>query len=96
MILAVLAKGLLYSVPVSDDFGLVSLLSGAKEDCLRLLHGAGLSGNLRDDVHVRFEVSNEAENTTIGKSRVQVLLEKSDRSNASNIYGALKRKTVYS
>ena len=96
VIVAVFFKGFLYPVPVSDDFGLVSLLSGVKTDCLKLLHGAGLSGRLRDDVHVRFEIlkADEIENTT-ANARTQVLLEKFGVSDSGNMSGKIERRIVY-
>ncbi|KAL8735907.1 MAG: hypothetical protein Q9181_002614 [Wetmoreana brouardii] len=94
--LAVSVKGFLYSVPVGDDFGLVSLLSGVKKDCLDLLHGASLSGKLRDDVHVRFKVLDGLEHgDTREPPRVQMTLERFESSGASNVVGDLDRKTEY-
>ncbi|KAL9603868.1 MAG: hypothetical protein Q9179_002055 [Wetmoreana sp. 5 TL-2023] len=93
--LAVIVKGLLYSAPVGDDFGLVSLLSGAKKDSLDLLYGASLSGKLSDDVHVRFEVPDGLEHGDAREPRVYVTLERFEGSGASNIVGDLDRNTIY-
>ena len=48
-----LGRMLLYSTPVSDKFGLVSLLAGVSRDSLDLLRGAAFSGELRRPVRIR-------------------------------------------
>ena len=55
-VLAVLAKAALYSTPIGDGFGLISLLAGITEDGLEILRGAALSGTLSEKVRVRFTV----------------------------------------
>ena len=70
VIVAVTARVLLYSTPIDEGFGLVSLLSGAKKDSLDLLHGAALSGSLTRGIRVRFDVNpgenNQLEHIQIG------------------------------
>ena len=53
---AFLAKLLLYSVPIGEGFGLVSVLSGVSGNAekLRILDGAGLSGSLSRDARLCF------------------------------------------
>ncbi|KAL8773634.1 MAG: hypothetical protein Q9203_004347 [Teloschistes exilis] len=53
-IAAVLMKALLYGTPLSDDFGLISLLAAVRESGVAKLRGASLSGKLRQEVKVRF------------------------------------------
>lgn len=96
VILAVCFKGLLYSIPVSDGFGLVSILSGLKEDCLKLLHGAGLSGTLRDDVFVRVKIVNASGANNTDRTRIQVHLEKLRASDSKNMSGKIRKRIVYS
>ena len=93
VILTIGFKSFLYSIPVSDGFGLVSLLSGVEKESLRLLGGAGLSGTLGDDVYVRFVVGNDEGTDNTVRARVRVLLEKVASSERS---GKIDRKTVYS
>ena len=53
-VVAVLVKATLYTTPISDDFGLISLLAGITEEGLEVLRGAALSGTLSKRVRVRF------------------------------------------
>ncbi|KAL8721601.1 MAG: hypothetical protein Q9225_001765 [Loekoesia sp. 1 TL-2023] len=53
-IAAVLGKALMFDTPVSDDFGLISLLAGVKESGVEKLRGAALSGKLKREMRVRF------------------------------------------
>ena len=53
-VVAVLVKATLYTTPISDDFGLISLLAGITEEGLEVLRGAALSGTLSKKVRVRF------------------------------------------
>ncbi|KAI4098650.1 MAG: hypothetical protein L6R37_006380 [Teloschistes peruensis] len=53
-IAAVLMKALLYGTPLSDDFGLISLLAAVRETGIAKLIGASLCGKLRQEVKVRF------------------------------------------
>ncbi|KAL9581248.1 MAG: hypothetical protein Q9212_004010 [Teloschistes hypoglaucus] len=53
-IAAVLMKALLYGTPLSDDFGLISLLAAVRESGVAKLRGAPLSGKLTQAVKVRF------------------------------------------
>lgn len=54
IVLAVLAKATLYTTPIADGFGLISLLAGITEEGLEVLRGAALSGTLSEKVRVRF------------------------------------------
>ena len=51
---AVVAKTMLYTTPMSDRFGLISLLAGVTGDGPEILRGAALSGKLTEKVRVRF------------------------------------------
>ncbi|KAI4254555.1 MAG: hypothetical protein LQ352_003026 [Teloschistes flavicans] len=51
---AVLMKALLYGTPLSDDFGLISLLAAVRENVVAKLRGASLSGKLRQEMKLRF------------------------------------------
>lgn len=56
VIIATIIKATLHRIPVTDGFGLTSLLSGASSSNLELLRGAALSGQLKGEVRVNFEV----------------------------------------
>ncbi|KAL8660582.1 MAG: hypothetical protein Q9202_006391 [Teloschistes flavicans] len=51
---AVLMKVLLYGTPLSDDFGLISLLAAVRENGVAKPRGAPLSGKLRQEMKVKF------------------------------------------
>lgn len=53
-ILAAVGKALLHTTPMSDNFGVISLLAGFKGGDPRALQGAALSGKLTSDVKVTF------------------------------------------
>ncbi|KAL8715220.1 MAG: hypothetical protein Q9220_001178 [cf. Caloplaca sp. 1 TL-2023] len=55
-VLAVLGKVLLFRTPISDDFGLISLLAGSHGNGVEKLRGAALSGGLMRKIRVRFSV----------------------------------------
>ena len=58
-VLAILAKSMLYTTPISDGFGVVSLLAGIGGEGLEVLRGATLSGTLSKKVRVRFTARDE-------------------------------------
>ena len=53
-ILAVLGKAVLYTTPIGDNFGIISLLAGATGSMSKSLRGAALSGRLTRDVQITF------------------------------------------
>ncbi|KAI9661961.1 MAG: hypothetical protein M1821_009201 [Bathelium mastoideum] len=53
---ATLLKAWLHTVPVSDGFGLVSMLSSLSHERLTTIDGAGYSGTLRKKIPIWFEV----------------------------------------
>lgn len=55
VIAATVIKSCLYKTPISDGFGIISLLSCASEDGLKLLGGAGYSGELSRKVWIWFD-----------------------------------------
>lgn len=73
----------LYAIPVSDDFGLVSILSGIDPGTLPLIGGAGLSGKLQKPVTLNISV--------LGK-RIRYELSEQGKSKQG---GALQRKISY-
>jgi hypothetical protein len=46
-----------FMAPISNDFGLVSVLAAVEKDSLYLLHGAGYSGQLSTPIAARFSTS---------------------------------------
>ena len=58
-VLAVLAKAMLYTTPIGDGFGVISLLAGMGGEGLEVLRGAALSGKLSKKVRVRFTARKE-------------------------------------
>ena len=53
-VLAVLAKATLYTTPIGNGFGIISLLAGITAEGHEVLRGAALSGKLSQKVRVRF------------------------------------------
>ena len=53
-VLAVLGKAMLCTTPISNGFGIISLLAGVTEEGHEILRGAALSGKLSQKVSVRF------------------------------------------
>ena len=53
-VLAVLAKATLYTTPIGNGFGIISLLAGVTEEGHEVLRGAALSGTLSQKVRVGF------------------------------------------
>ena len=52
----ILTLALLYHTPISDGFGLVSVLAGIERDSLDRLQGAALSGSLIKPVSMHISV----------------------------------------
>ncbi|PMD45635.1 hypothetical protein L207DRAFT_617375 [Hyaloscypha variabilis F] len=63
----------LYETPVSEGFGLVSMLASAEPGTPGILKGAGLSGKLASEVKLRFEIEND------GYDNVEHLFKKSGK-----------------
>ena len=53
---AVLVKATMYTTPIGNRFGLISLLAGITDEGIEILRGAALSGKLEEHVRVRFGV----------------------------------------
>ncbi len=82
-VVAALLNILLYSTPVSKDFGLVSILSGVDLQTVALLKGAGFSGRLKQNVTLRISVA---------AGQLKYALSASEKGGGG---GRLERKTVY-
>ena len=78
-ILAVFAKSLLLGTPISEDFGLVSLLAAVSEDGVKELRGAALSGKLTKKMKARFIVRPSSKED--GYDRLELQLGSQERSN---------------
>ena len=86
VIAATISKAYLYKTPVSDGFGLISLLSSAKVNDLSTFYGAGLSGELKRAVRVSFNVDKDKD-TEHGRVRVHF--------NSQGTSDLLKPKVTY-
>ena len=53
-VLSLLGKTLLYSTPIGEGFGTISLMAGIERGTLDVLRGAALTGELSRDIKVRF------------------------------------------
>lgn len=80
--MAVLIKALLYTTPIGDGFGLVSLLAGIKQESLAVLRGAALSGELERPVRVRFSVRSMEEQEY---ERLEIELDVQGRSDSLDL-----------
>lgn len=87
-LLCTIFKGALYSTPVDEGFGLVSMLAGVRKESLSILRGAALSGQLKRDIRVRFQVDGE-DTKSRGFRRVTVDVD------SSGPPGAVGRKAKY-
>lgn len=88
--LAVLAKALLYGTPISDDFGLISLLAGIQGNGIEKLRGAALSGKLNRTVRIRFNARDDIGGETLEYHRLGLEVDsqkKSDSLEAKRKYG---------
>ena len=89
VVLTIVGKALLYSVPISEGFGLISLLSGVNKESLDILQGAALSGTLQRDVRVQFDVVHNDEDRGNQPGRVRIALDSEKPS------GSLRRRKTY-
>ncbi|KAG8525630.1 uncharacterized protein KY384_009274 [Bacidia gigantensis] len=87
-ILALAAKLTLFGTPISDDFGVVSLLAALGEDEIRKLQGAALSGQLSKTMRVRFVVNGRGADATYDQLQIELdSKEPSDRLTKRMLYG---------
>ncbi|KAL8950810.1 MAG: hypothetical protein Q9222_003187 [Ikaeria aurantiellina] len=78
---AVLGKTVLFRTPISDDFGLISLLAGINGSSVEKLRGAALSGNLMKKIRVRFSVGHGRDDTGhTGYHRLELEVDSQKRS----------------
>ena len=56
VLIAVIAKILLYSTPVDERFNIVALLAAVDKSSLEIVRGAALTGELRQRLQLRFDV----------------------------------------
>ena len=85
-ILAVLGKAVLHTTPISDNFGIISLLAGATGSISKSLQGAALSGRVTRDMQITFTVR---KNTGSLYDRLEVDLGSRERS------AKLRPRTLY-
>ena len=86
-VLAVVAKATLYTTPIGNSFGLISLLAGITEEGLEVLRGAALSGKLSAKVRVRF-VARKVEGLDYERLYLDLVSQvKSDRLSPKIKYG---------
>jgi len=91
-IVATILKAYLHHTPVSDSFGLVSVLSATSSETLSSLRGAALSGRLQRELRASFQVVDDGDDG-IGNTRsghVEVCFGDSRPS------GRLRRGVAYS
>ncbi|KAI1619416.1 hypothetical protein EDD37DRAFT_614017 [Exophiala viscosa] len=92
------SAALYYDSPIGEGFGLSSILSAANPATLSLLDGAGLSGQLKEKVHVRFNVIAKHEEMKVDESdylnepkRIKIVFgaddERNDHVRMSEVYG---------
>jgi hypothetical protein len=84
---AIVGKFALYSVPIGEGFGLISLLAGIREEDLGVLRGSALSGKLRRELRLHFYVENSKVSSV--QDRIVVGLGQSRN------HGKIKRRAVY-
>ena len=65
----VLGKGMCYSTPLSEGFGIIALLFGISHESCEVLSGASLSGKLEQPVPVRIDVQDPYLNRGFGQVR---------------------------
>ena len=86
-ILALLAKLSLFGTPISDDFGVVSLIAGMRDDGITKLYGAALSGKLSKKMRVQFVVEEGKEEHSRSLRLRLDSNDKSDTIDAKKQYG---------
>ncbi|KAH7008020.1 hypothetical protein EDB80DRAFT_776701 [Ilyonectria destructans] len=77
----------LYTTPVDSSFGITSILASVDGDSLRILSGAGLSGELKKRVHLNIKVSE----TNSLETRIQSTLSDSQ----TGRQGKIERGKIY-
>ena len=86
-VLAVLAKATLYTTPISNGFGIISLLAGITAEGHEVLRGAALSGRLSQKVRVRF-MTRKVEGLEYERLHLDLVSQtKSDRLKLNTMYG---------
>ena len=70
-------KVLMRSVPVGEDFGLISVLGAMRDQRLQLLEGAALTGKLSRRVPIRFEAMPASSGT--GKAAQGIVISLDER-----------------
>ncbi|MCJ1379586.1 hypothetical protein MMC17_002688 [Xylographa soralifera] len=86
-IVALILKTFLYSVPLGEGFGVISMLAGMKECNLDVFSGASLSGQLSRELFVRFHVQQGRD----GRGRICIRLDEKDGKSER-----LRKNIVYS
>lgn len=86
-ILAMVGRRWLYSVPIGEGFGIISLLGGIRPDDLHLLKGSTLSGKLAASVKLHFQVDDSYMPGKTGT--IQVRLGEADKS------GKVRKRVKY-
>ena len=84
-ILSLLGKVLLYSIPIGEDCGTISLMSVIERGSLDVLRGAALTGNLRRDVKVRFIAAGGAD-TSNTMQKLSITLHGSEKNSFKGIH----------
>ena len=80
-ILAVLGKAVLHTSPISENFGIISLLAGATGGSnSQSLQGAAFSGTLKRDVKIAFKVRNKISESAYDRLEVDVDVGSQERS----------------
>ena len=83
-----LAKVLLFGTPISDHFGLISLLAGIRADGIKTLRGAALSGKLTKKMRIRFTAHGDGRQSDFDRLELEVGSRgKSGTLDASKRYG---------
>ncbi|MCJ1405538.1 hypothetical protein MMC11_008766 [Xylographa trunciseda] len=73
-IIALTLKTCLYSVPLGEGFGIISMLAGMKDCNLDVFSGASLSGQLSREITVRFHVYQDLTDTAFEATETSILV----------------------
>ena len=65
----------LFSAPITDGFGMVTLLAGLAPETRSVLHGAAFTGKLTHPVRVQITVRREKGEVREGLEQVEYVLE---------------------
>lgn len=84
------ARVVLYATPVSNGFGLISLLAGVSREGLETLRGAGFSGELKRPVRIRIAAVSEDQSAD-DRDMAEVVYEV----DATGRHGRVERGRVY-